>query len=179
MTAGQSGGAFSSGYAITSRCLVSSADWRAYASNVGPDLSARSDVQGLLTWMYQDSYMAPMAMPGSLYSQCRDAFSDSLFCSPSLIVLPTQVPEQVDVCKLDSRRSALNLGIIKISSGSSKWTCTRTDLRLQERDEILSTQEENCVPNMLGQVDPQCDLPYIPRAQQPIRVNHERIPFTP
>lgn len=169
LSAGQSSGPFSSGYSITSRCEVSSLDWLGYV-NLDPQIRTRTDVRGFLTWSEQSGTMSPIKLPQVMAAQCAAAFPESIFCAPSLIVLPTKNPHHVDVCALHSHRSAFSLFFISISSRSSRWKCQRTDISQVVRDGMLSSSEERCVPNFAADIDPSCDLPYIPRTQNNIHV---------
>ena len=166
--AGEHSGFFGSGYAITSRCLISSLDWRVY-THIDKDTRIRNDVRGFLNWTESNAFEKPIALPVALAEQCREAFKGAIYCSPQLIVLPTQVSKAFDVCELETYRSAVSILFISIKSGSSHWKCQRFDLAKDPVNEILSVEEESCLPNYAAEVDPGCDLPYIPRTEYPIR----------
>lgn len=172
-SAGESSGLFSSGYSITSRCVVSSVDWFAYV-RLDPQIRIRSDVRGVLRWESGRAKTRPIQLPRFLAEQCATAFSEAIFCSPTLMVLPTTNPNVVDVCGLHSSRQALGLQFIHISSVSSQWQCTRTDLRVQTPEpNTLSVKESECIPDSSGEVDASCDLPYLPRDQTIVRVKQD------
>jgi hypothetical protein len=172
-SADQSGGIFASGYAIKSRCEVSALHWQGY-TNLDPNQEMRSDVQGLLKWTSQPTVSRPIAMPQLLADQCTSAFSDALYCTPTLLVLPTLSSQELDVCGLQTEKWALGISYISISANSSKWKCKRHNLAAVVKDEVLPLSESQCVPNFKAEYDNSCDLPYIPRSQEKIRVNDAR-----
>lgn len=172
-SAGQSSGLFASGYSITSNCVVSTLDWFAY-TNLHPGVDVRSDVRGVLKWEQGRTITHPIQLPKFLADQCATAFSEAVYCSPTLMVLPTIDANVVDVCGLQSSRAAFGLNFIQISSASSRWRCDRFDLRRQTPDNNpISIREGACVPDREGQIHPTCDLPFLPRQQYPIRVRND------
>jgi hypothetical protein len=168
-SAGESRGLFSSGYSITSKCIVSSLNWHVYAKR---DLSmpTRTDVKGVFNWERGRSMTRPIQLPRFLAEQCRSAFSEAIYCSPTLMVLPTLDPDVIDVCGLQTNREAFGVAFIQVSSASSRWSCQRKDLRVQTPyNDHLNTRDSECVPDWKGEVHPSCDLPYLPPQQNPIR----------
>jgi hypothetical protein len=172
-SAGESSGMFGSGYSITSRCVVSTLDWYAYV-RLDPQMRIRSDVRGVLRWENGSALTRPIQLPRFLAEQCSSAFPEAIHCSPTLMILPTTNADLVDVCGLHSERRAFGLQFIQISSASSRWKCTRADLRVQTPDENPhSVRESECIPDFTGMVDASCDLPFLPRQQYPIHVKRD------
>jgi hypothetical protein len=170
-SADETSGLFASGYAIKSRCELSSVHWQSYA-NLDPSQEMRSDVKGLLNWTNQTTNSRPISMPQLLADQCATAFPEALYCTPTLMVLPTKTDEKVDVCGLQTEKWALGAVVISITSASSKWVCTQFDLSNTVTENNLSYAEAQCIPNANSEYDSSCDLPYIPRTQEKIRVQN-------
>jgi hypothetical protein len=155
---------------ISARCQVSSMDWE-YGSG-------RSDYRGVLNWLTDNARDEAITMPALLATQCNQVFPEAAICSPSLLVLPTSSANEFDVCALHTLRQGINLIILEVHQGNSKWKCERKDLNKPDRQERLSVAEWSCVPNAWGYVDKLCPLPYIPTTE-PLRVNRQEKPTTP
>jgi hypothetical protein len=145
---------------VSSRCLVSSLDWA--------NGSGRSDFRGVFNWANMKSRYDILAMPAPLAQHCASAFSEATYCSPSLLVLSTRTTEEFDVCSLYTKRSSLNLIVLEVHRGNSKWKCERKDLRNPDSQERLPVGDWNCVPDLWGNVNELCALPYIPTTE-PLR----------
>lgn len=142
---------------ISTRCLVSTLDWA--------NGSGRSDFRGVFNWLEMKSRYEVLAMPAPLAQHCVSAFLDATYCSPSLLVLPTPTAEEFDVCSLYTKRTSLNLIVLEVHRGNSKWKCERKDLRIPDSQERLSVGAWNCVPDLWGNVNELCALPYIPTTE--------------
>jgi hypothetical protein len=154
MNAGSGNWLLESDYVISSRCLVSSVDWRAP--------SGRSDVLGLFQWLEEPAARKPIELPSALANQCESSFPEAAFCSPTLLVLPSKHAHKFDVCGLHTRRHSMNGIVFRIATGTSKWKCETKDLRVVDEQKRLSDAEWHCVPNRWGNVSNMCLLPYIP-----------------
>lgn len=173
LSANSTGGPLSSGYSITSRCTLSNLSWDAYLPLYPRSREIRPDVLGVLRWPDLDAAGTPIELPAALSTQCELAFSNALFCTPTLMVLPVDAGRTVDVCSLRTKRSTVRLPFIRISSGSSRWECGRVDLaaRIDFRPHSsLPYKEQRCVAAPNGRVNSSCDYPYVPRTQKDVRV---------
>lgn len=168
LSSNSNGGPFSTSYAITSECRVSSLSWDAYLPLDPSPLHMRSDVVGVLTWPDQDARGTPIELPVALATQCEQAFPEAAFCSPTLIALPVPGRGLIDVCSLRTIRRGVGLPFIRIESASSKWRCQRMDLEKRivfDPNSPIPVGEENCVADDSGAIDGSCQFPYVPRTQ--------------
>ncbi len=156
-TAGSQQMAFGSDYLIETKCRISNVDWIAG--------SGRPDVQGLFYWLEQPATRTSIEIPQALAQQCDTMFPEAVFCSPTLMVLPTQKRDFVDVCSLETYLAKVDFVVVRVSSGNSRWTCETKNLRNVDAQENLTAQEWGCVPNQFGKTDGRCALPYIPTTQ--------------
>jgi hypothetical protein len=159
--AGQSQSFLDSSELVTSRCMVSSLDWR--------NGTGRSDYRGVFNWLIDATRYEAKNIPALLAEQCRTAFPEAAYCAPTLLVLPTGDSNLLDVCGLHTQRNDINLVVLRIHQGNSRWKCERKNLAIADSQPRLSVAEWSCVPNAWGYVDPLCALPYIPTTE-PLRV---------
>jgi hypothetical protein len=148
---------------VGSRCVVTEFDWR-YEG-------LRSDVFGLKSWLKSPVGRAALRIPAALRDQCTQVFADSVYCTPTLVILPERDPNQVTICSLETKDHSFGLGpVLHINSLNSRWTCTSKLLLIPNRDERLSVAERNCVPDHLGRLmNDYCKLPYMPVSRSPVR----------
>ncbi|NBO38851.1 hypothetical protein EBU99_09735 [bacterium] len=154
---------FEFGQEIDSRCVVTEFDWRYEAQ--------RSDVYGMKTWLESEVSRAPLGIPAALKDQCQKVFSDALYCTPTVIILPEKDPSSLSICQLKTFDHVFGFGpFLHIGSSNSSWTCKSKSLLIPNRDERLSVEELSCVPDDLGQLmNPYCRFPYMPVAREPVR----------
>jgi hypothetical protein len=164
---GQTNNWFDNTEIVTSNCLVSSVDWR---SNPG-----RSDARGVLSWLQEPASYKTLSVPASLAEHCKGLFAEASYCSPTLLVLPSENPHAFDVCWLKTFRSETRLVVLDVNTYNSEWHCERKDLRFVDTQERLGANAWRCVANDWGYVNPKCPLPYIPTTQR-IRVNRDDRP---
>jgi hypothetical protein len=148
---------------VASRCVVTEFDWRYEGS--------RSDVVGLKTWLKSPVGSAALRIPAVLREQCSQVFADSLYCTPTLVVLPERDSAQVTVCSLETRDYRFGFGpVLHVHSLNSRWTCESKSLFIPDKDERLSVAERSCVPDHLGRLmNDYCRLPYMPVSRTPVR----------
>ncbi len=106
-----------------------------------------------------------MEIPFALAEQCLTTFTDAAFCSPTLVVMPTQNPDVFDACGLQTNLHDFNAIVARIAHGTSRWVCESKDLRVVDKQNRLSMREWDCVPNMWGNISAGCKLPYLPTTQ--------------
>jgi hypothetical protein len=149
---------------VDSRCVVTELDWR-YEF-------VRSDVQGVNTWVSSPIGQTALQMPSFLREQCRDSFSDAVYCTPTLIALPEKDSSHLTLCSLRTQDYRFGLGpILTIASSNSRWECQSKSLIVPDKDRRLSVEERACVPDQIGQLmNVYCRLPYVPVARHPLRV---------
>jgi hypothetical protein len=101
-------------------------------------------------------------------------FSEAHLCTPTIIVLPTEIPEELSVCRLQTTRLSLGLGgIIKITSANSRWTCQIMKINVRDPRDQLTVQEQQCLPDILGNIKSNCEFPFIARSQFRIRTRND------
>ncbi|MEY3902214.1 MAG: hypothetical protein RL189_1520 [Pseudomonadota bacterium] len=146
-----------------SRCVVTEFDWR-YESS-------RSDVNGLHTWVSSLIGSAALQIPALLKEQCSSVFSDSVYCTPTLVVLQEQDPTRMSFCGLKTHDQLFGIGpFLRITSSNSRWICESKSTLIPDKDSRLSVEERSCIPDHLGGLaNDYCRLPYMPVARRPIR----------
>ncbi|NBX18109.1 MAG: hypothetical protein EBR09_12170 [Proteobacteria bacterium] len=146
-----------------SRCVVTEFDWR-YESS-------RSDVAGLKSWVKSPVGSAALQIPSLLKEQCSQVFGDSVYCTPTLVILPEKDPAQVTICSLETKDYRFTFApVLQVNSLNSRWTCESKSLFLADKDQRLSVAERSCVPDHLGRLmNDYCRLPYMPVARKPVR----------
>jgi hypothetical protein len=164
---------FESDYVISSKCVVSELDWRSPGG--------RPDVRGVFQWLDEPGTRKPAKLPFALGEQCQTTFSDAAFCSPTLVVMPTQNPDVYDACGLQTHLKGFNPIVVNIVRGQSRWVCETKDLRVVNKQERLSVHEWDCVPNLRGNISSMCKLPYLPTTKS-VRyrdLHDDNVPINP
>jgi hypothetical protein len=158
MSAGAGSWMLHSDYIIKGRCLVSGIDWK--------DTPPRSDVDGVFNWLEASAHRSPIALPQPLSEQCRQAFPEAAFCSPSMVVLPTRDTNVFDICSLHSHQNQWNVVLFRINNSNSHWDCETKDLRVVDQQIEFGGRDWECVPNVVGHVNNRCILPFVPTTEE-------------
>jgi hypothetical protein len=142
------------GYNITHKCMISKKNF-AKDRNTRYNEIKDEETSYLFNWASK-KYGSAIATPKAMDAQCKLGFSDAHYCTPTMVILPTEHTYKKTVCSLETKARATNLLIAKVSSTKSKWECTSYNLLNSYNGRSkMDDNDQNCM-------DKNCALPYIP-----------------
>lgn len=142
------------GYNIKHKCGISNKKYSRYRNKAYNNISDK-EVSYLFNWASRKRG-SPIETPKALDAQCKLGFADAHYCTPTMIILPTEHDYKKTVCSLETKATNTNLIVARVSSTKSKWSCKSFNL-LQTYYGIRDN-DESCM-------DSNCALPYIPGAR--------------
>jgi len=140
------------GYNITHTCRVSEKNFAKYRNKKIEEIDDE-EVAYLFKWATLKKG-SPISAPKALDVQCKIGFKDAHYCTPTMVILPTEHSYKKTVCSLETKARSTNLLLARVSSTKSKWECSTYNL--------LNTYTPRHKENDIDCMEKNCALPYIP-----------------
>lgn len=146
---------------INTKCRISRAPFANYIDQ-NKKVVVEPDIKGFLLWHLEEPKLRPLLQPSVLGKQCHTAFADALYCTPTILVMPTERKEVQTVCHLKTKSRHIRAPFVGYSKHKSKWFCKDWDMRKYKPIKKLSDSEKDCMFNEESSMPRKCYLPHIP-----------------